>query len=195
MSANDARKQSIYFPEDMLAEIQAQAQRLDRSLGSCSKRGKSLRLSYTRSPRRMTCLLTIRGRGPGRGENENGAFFGLGARAAFPEPAPEVEQERGSAPGRAGRPPPGTRRARRSLPCAAPPRARRPRCGDVHRPRRARGRSGTGPRAASAPARATARARRRPAWSGGSQAALLHFGTSGFQRPARQSSSLPSSPL
>lgn len=32
MSANDARKQSLYFPEDMLAEIQAQAQRLDRSL-------------------------------------------------------------------------------------------------------------------------------------------------------------------
>ncbi|HUJ29478.1 MAG TPA: TIGR04563 family protein [Myxococcales bacterium] len=32
MSANDARKQSLYFPEEMLAEIQAQAQRLDRSL-------------------------------------------------------------------------------------------------------------------------------------------------------------------
>ena len=32
MSANDARKQSLYFPEDMLNEIQAQAQRLDRSL-------------------------------------------------------------------------------------------------------------------------------------------------------------------
>jgi uncharacterized small protein (TIGR04563 family) len=32
MSANDARKQSLYFPEDMLSEIQQQAQRLDRSL-------------------------------------------------------------------------------------------------------------------------------------------------------------------
>ncbi len=32
MSANDARKQSLYFPEDMLSEIQSQAQRLDRSL-------------------------------------------------------------------------------------------------------------------------------------------------------------------
>jgi len=32
MSANDARKQSLYFPEDMLNEIQQQAQRLDRSL-------------------------------------------------------------------------------------------------------------------------------------------------------------------
>jgi uncharacterized small protein (TIGR04563 family) len=32
MSANDARKQSLYFPEDMLNEIQSQAQRLDRSL-------------------------------------------------------------------------------------------------------------------------------------------------------------------
>ena len=32
MSANDARKQSLYFPEEMLSEIQSQAQRLDRSL-------------------------------------------------------------------------------------------------------------------------------------------------------------------
>jgi uncharacterized small protein (TIGR04563 family) len=32
MSANDARKQSLYFPDEMLLEIQAQAQRLDRSL-------------------------------------------------------------------------------------------------------------------------------------------------------------------
>ncbi len=32
MSANDARKQSLYFPEEMLAEIQLQAGRLDRSL-------------------------------------------------------------------------------------------------------------------------------------------------------------------
>jgi len=32
MSANDARKQGLYFPEEMLNEIQSQAQRLDRSL-------------------------------------------------------------------------------------------------------------------------------------------------------------------
>ena len=32
MSANDARKQSLYFPDEMLSEIQLQAQRLDRSL-------------------------------------------------------------------------------------------------------------------------------------------------------------------
>ena len=32
MSANDARKQSLYFPDEMLQEIQTQAQRLDRSL-------------------------------------------------------------------------------------------------------------------------------------------------------------------
>jgi uncharacterized small protein (TIGR04563 family) len=32
MSANDARKQSLYFPDEMLSEIQTQAQRLDRSL-------------------------------------------------------------------------------------------------------------------------------------------------------------------
>jgi uncharacterized small protein (TIGR04563 family) len=32
MSNNDARKQSLYFPEEMLLEIQQQAQRLDRSL-------------------------------------------------------------------------------------------------------------------------------------------------------------------
>jgi uncharacterized small protein (TIGR04563 family) len=29
---NDKRKQSLYFPEDMLAEVQAEATRLDRSL-------------------------------------------------------------------------------------------------------------------------------------------------------------------
>ena len=32
MSANDARTQSLYFPDEMLSEIQTQAQRLDRSL-------------------------------------------------------------------------------------------------------------------------------------------------------------------
>lgn len=29
---NDKRKQSLYFPEDMLEEIQSEARRLDRSL-------------------------------------------------------------------------------------------------------------------------------------------------------------------
>ena len=32
MAGTDKRKQSLYFPEDMLNEIQQQAQRLDRSL-------------------------------------------------------------------------------------------------------------------------------------------------------------------
>jgi uncharacterized small protein (TIGR04563 family) len=32
MAGADKRKQSLYFPEDMLAEIQHEAQRLDRSL-------------------------------------------------------------------------------------------------------------------------------------------------------------------
>lgn len=32
MSQTDKRKQSLYFPEDMLKEIQHEAQRLDRSL-------------------------------------------------------------------------------------------------------------------------------------------------------------------
>ncbi len=32
MSASDNRKQSLYFPEDMLAEIQREAERQDRSL-------------------------------------------------------------------------------------------------------------------------------------------------------------------
>jgi uncharacterized small protein (TIGR04563 family) len=32
MSQTDSRKQSLYFPEDMLAEIQREANRQDRSL-------------------------------------------------------------------------------------------------------------------------------------------------------------------
>jgi uncharacterized small protein (TIGR04563 family) len=32
MGSADKRKQSLYFPEEMLAEIQAEAARLDRSL-------------------------------------------------------------------------------------------------------------------------------------------------------------------
>jgi len=32
MASSDKRKQSLYFPDDMLEEIQREAQRLDRSL-------------------------------------------------------------------------------------------------------------------------------------------------------------------
>ena len=32
MSTSDARKQSLYFPEDMLTEIQREAERQDRSM-------------------------------------------------------------------------------------------------------------------------------------------------------------------
>jgi uncharacterized small protein (TIGR04563 family) len=32
MAASDKRKQSLYFPDDMLKEIQEEANRLDRSL-------------------------------------------------------------------------------------------------------------------------------------------------------------------
>jgi uncharacterized small protein (TIGR04563 family) len=32
MSTNDKRKQSLYFPDEMLTEIQAEAKRQDRSL-------------------------------------------------------------------------------------------------------------------------------------------------------------------
>jgi uncharacterized small protein (TIGR04563 family) len=32
LTSADKRKQSLYFPEDMLAEIKGEAQRLDRSL-------------------------------------------------------------------------------------------------------------------------------------------------------------------
>ena len=42
MSGSDKRKQSLYFPEDMLKEIQAEAARQDRSLlGSCKRRGNA----------------------------------------------------------------------------------------------------------------------------------------------------------
>ena len=33
MSTTDHRKQSLYFPEEMLGEIQTQAERQDRSMG------------------------------------------------------------------------------------------------------------------------------------------------------------------
>ncbi|MBP6629554.1 MAG: TIGR04563 family protein [Kofleriaceae bacterium] len=39
MANTDKRKQSLYFPEDMLKEIQAEAARLDRSLSWIVQRG------------------------------------------------------------------------------------------------------------------------------------------------------------
>jgi uncharacterized small protein (TIGR04563 family) len=39
MSNTDKRKQSLYFPEDMLQEIQHEAQRLDRSLSWIVQQG------------------------------------------------------------------------------------------------------------------------------------------------------------
>lgn len=39
---NDKRKQSLYFPEDMLAEVQAEATRLDRSLSWVVQRAWTL---------------------------------------------------------------------------------------------------------------------------------------------------------
>jgi uncharacterized small protein (TIGR04563 family) len=39
---NDKRKQSLYFPEDMLAEVQSEAQRLDRSLSWVVQKAWSL---------------------------------------------------------------------------------------------------------------------------------------------------------
>ncbi len=42
MGAADKRKQSLYFPEDMLKEIQAEAARLDRSLSWIVQQGWKL---------------------------------------------------------------------------------------------------------------------------------------------------------
>jgi uncharacterized small protein (TIGR04563 family) len=39
MASSDKRKQSLYFPEDMLAEIQQEAARLDRSLSWVVQQG------------------------------------------------------------------------------------------------------------------------------------------------------------
>jgi uncharacterized small protein (TIGR04563 family) len=39
MPSSDKRKQSLYFPEDMLQEIQQEAQRLDRSLSWVVQQG------------------------------------------------------------------------------------------------------------------------------------------------------------
>jgi uncharacterized small protein (TIGR04563 family) len=42
MANADKRKQSLYFPEDMLKEIQHEAQRLDRSLSWIVQQGWKL---------------------------------------------------------------------------------------------------------------------------------------------------------
>ena len=42
MSQSDKRKQSLYFPETMLAEIQLEAMRLDRSLSWVMQRAWKL---------------------------------------------------------------------------------------------------------------------------------------------------------
>jgi uncharacterized small protein (TIGR04563 family) len=42
MGSADKRKQSLYFPEDMLKEIQHEAQRLDRSLSWIVQQGWKL---------------------------------------------------------------------------------------------------------------------------------------------------------
>jgi uncharacterized small protein (TIGR04563 family) len=39
MASSDKRKQSLYFPEDMLQEIQQEAARLDRSLSWVVQQG------------------------------------------------------------------------------------------------------------------------------------------------------------
>ena len=51
MSANDARKQSLYFPESMLQEIKEEAARLDRSLSWVVQRAwKLARLEIKKLP-------------------------------------------------------------------------------------------------------------------------------------------------
>ena len=49
---SDKRKQSLYFPEDMLQEIIAEAARggIGRCLGSCSEPGRSLGKSLRKIP-------------------------------------------------------------------------------------------------------------------------------------------------
>jgi uncharacterized small protein (TIGR04563 family) len=48
MSATDKRKQSLYFPESMLQEIQKEAARLDRSLSWIVQRCVKIGLSDIR---------------------------------------------------------------------------------------------------------------------------------------------------
>ena len=48
MSATDKRKQSLYFPETMLQEIQKEAARLDRSLSWIVQRCVKIGLSDIR---------------------------------------------------------------------------------------------------------------------------------------------------
>ena len=51
MTGNDKRKQSLYFPEEMLKEIQAEATRQDRSLSwIVQKAWKSSRKEIGRYP-------------------------------------------------------------------------------------------------------------------------------------------------
>ena len=51
MSANDKRKQSLYFPESMLTEIQNEAARLDRSLSWIMQRAwKIARVEVAKVP-------------------------------------------------------------------------------------------------------------------------------------------------
>jgi len=51
MSATDKRKQSLYFPESMLQEIQKEAARLDRSLSWIVQRAwKTARLEIRKIP-------------------------------------------------------------------------------------------------------------------------------------------------
>ena len=51
MPGNDKRKQSLYFPEEMLKEIQAEATRQDRSLSWIVQRAwKSSRAEIGRYP-------------------------------------------------------------------------------------------------------------------------------------------------
>jgi uncharacterized small protein (TIGR04563 family) len=55
MPGADKRKQSLYFPEDMLQEIQQEAARMDRSLsGLSSKVGSELAPRLRRFHRAMT---------------------------------------------------------------------------------------------------------------------------------------------
>jgi uncharacterized small protein (TIGR04563 family) len=51
MSTNDKRKQSLYFPDEMLKEIQAEATRQDRSLSWIVQRAwKAARKELARYP-------------------------------------------------------------------------------------------------------------------------------------------------
>ena len=148
MSANDARKQSLYFPEDMLTEIQSQAQRLDRSLSWwCSRPGRSPRPSCGRSRRRTTCSTTTRTPSADRDRSTEGPA----ARGATRAPGPFFVQTRAGSRREARTPQrsdnAGTPRAPARVGPGAPGRRRR----RLHRPLRMRARDS----AASAPCSST----------------------------------------